>query len=435
MSGIVYKITCKTTQKSYIGSTETSLNCRWLYHMVMSKDENFQSIFYQAIRKYGLEDFTKEIIIKGIPSNVLAEEETRAIAKYGTLKPNGYNSMAKASRPNREKIRANWDELKLERFEELDIIKIEVHEVLGILPKVRLFVYIEGEEKPRYVAFEYRPSDEDCVDGRVLLCEERGQALERAFEFATSVTSINRILISPPKVCKVMKDLTKLPGERQSEEPVDKAFLYLGQDTGEVRIGVYFQTDTKWLFDSKINYDNNMEKRFFYLHSRSYDDAFKEALAYACKHTDNVFNMIQKHADYTKENLEPHPTSNLDKDAEAFREKYDYLETEGITGAVIKVDTHQGVLVFIQTTKRKVARSRDPSKQMPRKRFVVSEENDLLEAMRKARTFAHCFTDTIDGKDVTKKTSIPIKRSAPRTETVVKSKKLKPNVVEFEDFC
>ena len=57
---VIYKITCKTTNKIYIGKSETSAEYRWKQHcraafLESHGDYNFP--FHRAIRKYGIDDF------------------------------------------------------------------------------------------------------------------------------------------------------------------------------------------------------------------------------------------------------------------------------------------------------------------------------------------------------------------------------------------
>lgn len=66
---IIYKATCKTTGKSYIGYTTMRLKDRFKYcgkraHLVRAFDLKEKSKFYNALRKYGWQDFTVSILEK-----------------------------------------------------------------------------------------------------------------------------------------------------------------------------------------------------------------------------------------------------------------------------------------------------------------------------------------------------------------------------------
>lgn len=85
MKGIIYKITNKVNGKSYIGKTRYTLEFRWRQH-IHCKDNVY---FHKAIRKYGIDNFSPEILeecdLKDIDS-----KEIYYIAKYNTFE-DGYN--------------------------------------------------------------------------------------------------------------------------------------------------------------------------------------------------------------------------------------------------------------------------------------------------------------------------------------------------------
>jgi transposase-like protein len=85
MKGIIYKITNKVNGKSYIGQTRFTLEFRWRQHL-HKKDNTY---FHNAIRKYGAENFTKEIL-EECDVDKLNSREIFYIAKYNTFKE-GYN--------------------------------------------------------------------------------------------------------------------------------------------------------------------------------------------------------------------------------------------------------------------------------------------------------------------------------------------------------
>lgn len=85
MKGIIYKITNKVNGKSYIGQTRYTLEFRWRQH-IHKKDNTY---FHNAIRKYGEDNFIKEIL-EECDVNYLNSREIFYIAKYNTFKE-GYN--------------------------------------------------------------------------------------------------------------------------------------------------------------------------------------------------------------------------------------------------------------------------------------------------------------------------------------------------------
>lgn len=86
---IVYKATNKINGKCYIGQTRHSLEHRKTIHLRCAK-KGVETHFYQAIRKYGEENFEWEIICGANDKKRLNELETFYIQKYDSIK-HGYN--------------------------------------------------------------------------------------------------------------------------------------------------------------------------------------------------------------------------------------------------------------------------------------------------------------------------------------------------------
>ena len=96
-TGHIYCITSPSGKK-YIGQAVKYLKngknwgymSRWKEHIRDSKDRNYCRLLNNAIRKYGPEKFTVELILE---CNVdeLNNFETKYITEYNTLSPNGYN--------------------------------------------------------------------------------------------------------------------------------------------------------------------------------------------------------------------------------------------------------------------------------------------------------------------------------------------------------
>ena len=85
MKGIIYKITNKVNNKSYIGQTRYTIEFRWRQHL-HKKDNTY---FHNALHKYGAENFTIDVL-EECDVNHLNEREMFYIAKYDTFN-NGYN--------------------------------------------------------------------------------------------------------------------------------------------------------------------------------------------------------------------------------------------------------------------------------------------------------------------------------------------------------
>ena len=62
MKGIIYKITNNDNGKIYIGQTTNSFEERMRQHKDQANNLNNTNPLYCAIRKYGWDNFTKEIL-------------------------------------------------------------------------------------------------------------------------------------------------------------------------------------------------------------------------------------------------------------------------------------------------------------------------------------------------------------------------------------
>ena len=88
--GYIYKITNSINKKIYIGKTVRTVPVRFKEHLDRA-DENYQSYLYNAIRKYGQENFIVETI-EEVNDEDINEKEKYWIHFYqSNLKENGYN--------------------------------------------------------------------------------------------------------------------------------------------------------------------------------------------------------------------------------------------------------------------------------------------------------------------------------------------------------
>ena len=88
----IYKITNLIENKHYIGQS-IHIYQRWTKHKNRAfnkNDKSYESLLYQDIRKYGLENFDFSIL-EICPREKLDEKEIFYIQKYNSYKPNGYN--------------------------------------------------------------------------------------------------------------------------------------------------------------------------------------------------------------------------------------------------------------------------------------------------------------------------------------------------------
>lgn len=90
---LVYKITNKVNGKIYIGETTRTLEQRWKEHCEQANNYEYGSLLHAAIRKYGEDNFTKEIIEDNIPDDIIFEVETSYIIDYNSNDHSiGYNN-------------------------------------------------------------------------------------------------------------------------------------------------------------------------------------------------------------------------------------------------------------------------------------------------------------------------------------------------------
>lgn len=87
----IYKITNQINGKFYIGQTIYEINERMRQHIYTALRRKTKTALYNAIRKYGPENFTIEEIDGANSLSELNYLETHYIYKFNTLAPNGYN--------------------------------------------------------------------------------------------------------------------------------------------------------------------------------------------------------------------------------------------------------------------------------------------------------------------------------------------------------
>lgn len=116
----IYCFTNKINNKKYIGSTIVEPNVRYNQHIYNVKHENVHQYnypLYQAIRKYGIENFIFEILEqKECMEQEIRQLEREYILKYNTISPNGYNQTDNTEHPiNAKESYAKMSETKREK--------------------------------------------------------------------------------------------------------------------------------------------------------------------------------------------------------------------------------------------------------------------------------------------------------------------------------
>ena len=99
----IYCFTNLINNKKYIGSTINDPNKRYsqhLYNATHSNAHQYNYPLYQAIRKYGIENFKYEILKQiDCSEQEIRNIEHEYIIKYNTLSPNGYNQTLDTNHP------------------------------------------------------------------------------------------------------------------------------------------------------------------------------------------------------------------------------------------------------------------------------------------------------------------------------------------------
>ena len=85
---IIYKL-ISPSGKVYIGQTKQKFEKRLQSHLSKSKSSNLY--LYKSIRKYGWDNFIKEVVLDKIAEDKIDDLERQYIKELNTLAPNGYN--------------------------------------------------------------------------------------------------------------------------------------------------------------------------------------------------------------------------------------------------------------------------------------------------------------------------------------------------------
>lgn len=128
--GIIYCYTNLENNKKYIGQT---INPQQRYRQHKSsayneKNEEYNSPFHRAIRKYGFENFNYEVLAESEDIEILNQMEILLIQKYKTKVPNGYNiedGGKNSSKPKskEQKIKLTWGQAELSEEEIIELRK------------------------------------------------------------------------------------------------------------------------------------------------------------------------------------------------------------------------------------------------------------------------------------------------------------------------
>lgn len=128
--GIIYSFTNLINNKKYIGQSINDDNSRYNNHISAVKHETnseYNSPLHCAIRKYGIENFKYEILVKDITEiELLNNLEIYYIQKFDSQIPNGYNIEAggkncRKPKTQEQKIKLTWGQAKLSEEEIIEL--------------------------------------------------------------------------------------------------------------------------------------------------------------------------------------------------------------------------------------------------------------------------------------------------------------------------
>ena len=117
---IIYKITNKQNGKIYIGQTINSLEQRWKRHQSDALNNVIDTHFARAIRYYGVDNFTTEIIDTAETQEELTKKEYYWINYYNSAKE-GYNE-------NDDGFKCGGNTYKNKTPQELALIKEKIRQ-------------------------------------------------------------------------------------------------------------------------------------------------------------------------------------------------------------------------------------------------------------------------------------------------------------------
>lgn len=115
----IYKIINKTNGKIYIGKTTYTIAYRWIQHISAAtsdkEKDDYNYLLHKAIRKYGVDNFTIEVVEEVEDESKLSSREVYWISHYNSCileeDSNGYNMTyggEGASKINKQKIFDLW---------------------------------------------------------------------------------------------------------------------------------------------------------------------------------------------------------------------------------------------------------------------------------------------------------------------------------------
>lgn len=130
--GIIYCFTNLINNKKYIGQSINDDGSRYNNHKNAyrsEKNQEYNSPLHRAMRKYGFNNFSYEILVKDIDDiHVLNDLECYYIQKHNCLIPNGYNiepggKNAPKPKTQEQKVKLTWGQAELTEEEIIELRK------------------------------------------------------------------------------------------------------------------------------------------------------------------------------------------------------------------------------------------------------------------------------------------------------------------------
>ena len=117
---IIYVIENQVNGKKYIGQTVTDLDCRFRRgHLSEARTGRRNSALYNAIRKYGEDNFKASVLDECSSQKELNEREKYWIKKLDTLSPYGYNILEGGdSKTHKQETRDKISKTRRQQFAE-----------------------------------------------------------------------------------------------------------------------------------------------------------------------------------------------------------------------------------------------------------------------------------------------------------------------------
>lgn len=95
MNHTIYKLTCESTGKGYVGYS-SDVAFRWVQHQKIAENTDDERYLYNSIRKYGWENFTKEVLYESWDGeHCLNVMEPHFIAEHKTFWKDGGLNMTR----------------------------------------------------------------------------------------------------------------------------------------------------------------------------------------------------------------------------------------------------------------------------------------------------------------------------------------------------